>query len=436
MTKGTIELFPFRGDGSIIPTVEDLINIRASLKLPLRKVAAATGVSISTISRIERGREANFSNWQVLCDYYEKENTVKIPAVIELGNYIFLYKGEMTTENWLDSRKDGVGGSDLSVLLGVNPWASEARVFFEKLNMVEGPDLNSNSAVYWGKKNEDTILDATQYFDFNNKDAYMVNDLVDGKRVRSHIEFPFIAINKKLPWLRMNVDGFIYHDLNVTTDTVIRDMINGILPKPDGVAEIKTISGMSRDRWEGGIPYGYVCQVTGYVTVLLDLNPDLYGAIFSLVDGAQLTYHAIEWNDDLVERVVHRSYEFWQKVLEGREVIAKYGTGERAEEELWKIAPDPDSSEDYSKFLSQSYLWKLDNPTKYVDDDELLNAANLYQHWNKLENEAKAEKQLNNNRMKQAMVLHGSNKLQIKRGEEAVAAVSFNKRIYVKIFDN
>lgn len=361
---------------------------------------------------------------------------MKIPPIINIGKYTFIYKGEMTDEDWLDSRKDGVGGSDLSVLLNVNPWSCAARVFFEKLDMVEPANLDENEAVYWGKVDEDIILEASKHYDYNDPKAYMVNHLIRKTPLRSHIPFPFIIIHNDIPWLRMNIDGIIFNDVNVTEEKVIADMLKGILPRPDGIAEIKTIRGKSRDRWRGGVPHGYILQTQGYITVGLGMNPDLYAVIFSRVDGAELTHHLVEFDERLMEKIVKSSYEFWQRVLTGKEIVADETlTHEQKMEQLWKIAPEADSTEDYNKFLSESYLWKLNNPAIVVEDDEYIEANQLYDSYASQLNELTAMKQFMMNKMKQKMALVGSNKLTFKKGDLAVGTAIFNRRFYNKKFD-
>lgn len=57
---------------NVIPSSLSFKDRRRKLRLSLRDVAKKTGVSLSTISRIERGNECNFGNVKSLDDWYYK----------------------------------------------------------------------------------------------------------------------------------------------------------------------------------------------------------------------------------------------------------------------------------------------------------------------------------------------------------------------------
>jgi len=41
---------------------------------------------------------------------------------------------EITREEWLSWRKKGIGGSDISSLLGLNPWRSPLALYYDKVS--------------------------------------------------------------------------------------------------------------------------------------------------------------------------------------------------------------------------------------------------------------------------------------------------------------
>ena len=51
---------------------------------------------------------------------------------------------------WLDVRSHGIGGSDASVIVGLNPWKSLVSLWMEKTGQIEPADLSDNEKVYWG----------------------------------------------------------------------------------------------------------------------------------------------------------------------------------------------------------------------------------------------------------------------------------------------
>ena len=53
---------------------------------------------------------------------------------------------------WLKLRNSGLGGSDASVIMGMNPWKSRLALWAEKTGEIEPEELSGNQRVYWGQK--------------------------------------------------------------------------------------------------------------------------------------------------------------------------------------------------------------------------------------------------------------------------------------------
>lgn len=41
---------------------------------------------------------------------------------------------DMAHEQWLESRKSGIGGSDAAAIAGLNKWSSPIRVYYDKIS--------------------------------------------------------------------------------------------------------------------------------------------------------------------------------------------------------------------------------------------------------------------------------------------------------------
>ena len=119
---------------------------------------------------------------------------MKENQVINIDGITCIYKENMSITEWLDTRMDGVGGSDVGVILGVNPWMCATRLFFEKLRLSEPKNLNAVDSVHWGRLYEHIILDQTQYWDESDPNGYMVNYWEKKKMTASHVDFPFFII--------------------------------------------------------------------------------------------------------------------------------------------------------------------------------------------------------------------------------------------------
>ena len=58
---------------------------------------------------------------------------------------------------WLKVRNTGIGGSDASVVVGMNKWKSPFQLWMEKTGQKEPDDLSDNEAVYWGTVLESAV---------------------------------------------------------------------------------------------------------------------------------------------------------------------------------------------------------------------------------------------------------------------------------------
>ena len=60
----------------------------------------------------------------------------------------------MLTPEQLEQRKNSIGASEVSSILGLNPWKSALQLWLEKTGAVEPEDLSENEAVFWGQRLE------------------------------------------------------------------------------------------------------------------------------------------------------------------------------------------------------------------------------------------------------------------------------------------
>lgn len=62
---------------------------------------------------------------------------------------ILIETENLSKEEWLRVRKHGLGGSDISILLGINPWRSELELWLDKTNQTN-ESVAENEAMYFG----------------------------------------------------------------------------------------------------------------------------------------------------------------------------------------------------------------------------------------------------------------------------------------------
>lgn len=145
----------------------------------------------------------------------------------------------MTREQWLEERKNGIGGSDAATILGLNPYKSNIDLWEEKTGRKEAIDISDKPYVKYGTEAEEHLRELFK-LDFPQYEV-------------SHEENTIIK-HKKYPFLFASLDGQLI------------DKETGEL----GILEIKTtniLQSMQKEKWKDKIPDNYYCQVLHYLNV-------------------------------------------------------------------------------------------------------------------------------------------------------------------------
>ena len=199
----------------------------------------------------------------------------------------------MTREEWLEARKNGIGGSDAATILGLNPYKTTIQLWEEKTGKREAEDISEKPYVRYGTEAEDLLrqlfaLDFPQY-----EVRHEENTII------KHPEYPFLFAS---------LDGKLI------------DKETGEM----GILEIKTtniLQSMQKEKWKDKIPDNYYCQVlhylnvTGYSFVILkaQLKYDYDGEIKLDTRHYKIVREDVE--EDL--RVLQeKEIEFWTKYVE------------------------------------------------------------------------------------------------------------------------
>ena len=184
---------------------------------------------------------------------------------------------------WLAERRNGVGGSDVAAIMGLNPWRTAYEVWLEKTGQAVPEDISDKPAVHWGKILEPVI--GSEYKRLHpDRKVQRVNAIVR-------------SISR--PWAQASLDYEVYD--------------------PElgwGVLEIKTAGSRSEGSWDNGIPVYYQTQATHYLSVT---GRDYYD-LAVLIGGQDYREYRImrdEGDVDVVERAVD---DFWShNVVAGQE---------------------------------------------------------------------------------------------------------------------
>lgn len=168
-------------------------------------------------------------------------------------------------EEWLEQRKNGIGGSDSAAIIGLNPYKDNVQLWKEKCGLIEAEDISDKSYVKYGTEAEDHLrnlfaLDFPQY-----KVEHFENESI------RHPKYPFLF---------------------ASLDGVLTDKKTG----EKGILEIKTtniLQSMQKEKWKEKIPPNYYCQVLHYLNVT--------GYSFAILK-AQLKY---DYSGDIVLSTRH-----------------------------------------------------------------------------------------------------------------------------------
>lgn len=198
-------------------------------------------------------------------------------------------------EEWLVNRRKGLGGSDCSAVIGLNPYKSNVDLWRLKTGRTEQEDISDKPYVQYGNKAERHLrelfkLDYPQY-----KVDYVENNSF---------------YNPKYPFARASLDGWL-------TDGSGRK----------GILEIKTteiLSAGQRAKWKDRIPDNYFCQVLFYMAVIEADFAVLKAQIKTVIDGdvrLETKHYKIERADvqDDIDYLMNACKDFWQYVQDDKE---------------------------------------------------------------------------------------------------------------------
>ncbi len=175
----------------------------------------------------------------------------------------------VSSQEWLQLRKSGIGGSDAGAICGVNPYSSAMQVFRDKTG-TEVKELD-NEAIRIGHDLEDYV--ARRFME------------ATGLKVRKS---NFMYRSTEHPFMIADVDRLVVGE--------------------DAGLECKTASAYSADKWaDGNIPLHYIMQCYHYMAV----TGKRTWYIAAVILGREFTYRKLEWDDGLVSRLTEIETDFW-----------------------------------------------------------------------------------------------------------------------------
>ncbi|MCM1236939.1 MAG: YqaJ viral recombinase family protein [Ruminococcus flavefaciens] len=183
----------------------------------------------------------------------------------------------LSREEWLKYRTQGIGGSDVSIIAGINPFKSVHELWREKTGQAE-PEQTDSEFAHFG-----TLLEPVVRKEFMARTGIKVR--------QKHM----LLQSEEYPFMFADLDGVIHE--------------NGEL----AVFEAKTASAYKQEIWEEGVPAPYILQVQHYMAVT--------GAerayVAALVGGNHFFHHVVERDGEMIGKIIAMEMHFWETYVVG-----------------------------------------------------------------------------------------------------------------------
>jgi len=265
--------------------------------------------------------------------------------------------GSMTRQEWLESRRAGIGASEAAAIVNQSPWSSPWQVWLDKTGQIPVGG-EETEAMYFGNLLEDTIATA-----FADRTGIIV---IPVEATYAHLEHD---------WMLASPDRFI------------------IMPdKSTGLLEIKNSGGYKLDEWKsaeqdadgiwrgGEAPLHYILQVQHQHAVM----GSNIGYIGALLGGNRLCIVEVPRDEELIGMLIEAEERFWNDHVIGGK------------------APAIDGMQSTTDALAQIYAES--DADKSVDlDDQIAKALLDYQAASEAESAAKEAKTLAGNILRDAL---------------------------------
>lgn len=186
---------------------------------------------------------------------------------------------QLSRDDWLSVRRNGIGGSDAAAAVGVSPYMSPLELWLIKTGRdatLSKPDAeDTTDPVYWG-----TLLEPIVAAAYTKQTGKRV------RRVNAVLQHPTI------PFMLANLDREIMSDRDVQ------------------ILECKTAGEFGARAWREGVPEYVQIQVQHQLAVTGKRAAD----VAVLLCGQKLEVHRIERDDELIARLIPLEAAFWRFV--------------------------------------------------------------------------------------------------------------------------
>lgn len=260
-----------------------------------------------------------------------------------MGAKVVVKTKDLPREEWLKYRTGGIGGSDVSIIAGINPFKSVYQLWLEKTGQIE-PEEQQSEYAHFG-----TLLEPIVRKEFMQRTGIKVR--------QKHM----LLQSEEFPFMFADVDGVINEHGELC------------------IFEAKTASAYKQDTWEEEVPAPYILQVQHYMAVT--------GAkktyIAALVGGNHFYYHEVLRDDEMIAKIVAMEKYFWETHV------------------LGGVEPVPDGSEATTRYFNEKFS-KANGETVELPEE----ALDICREYDRISGEMKkleTEKNATVNQLKRLM---------------------------------
>lgn len=193
-------------------------------------------------------------------------------------------------EEWLKNRNKGIGGSEISAVVGCNPYMDNVVLWEIKTGRKKSDDMSDKPYIQYGTQAEEYLralfaLDFPEYKVMYEENNSFTND--------------------RYPFAQASLDGWLVDD-------------KGRM----GILEIKTteiLRAGQREKWKDRIPMNYYCQVCFYMAVMEADFAVLKAQLKTDFDGdvrLETRHYHIERSEtqEDIDYLMQKGAEFWEYV--------------------------------------------------------------------------------------------------------------------------
>lgn len=209
-----------------------------------------------------------------------REEGLRMPEHIRQEPKVLVSTENLTEQEWLAYRRQGIGGSDVAAILGISPFRTARDLYDDKLNIASAVDDTGN----WVALEMGHLLEPLVAQIFTKKTGLEVFQI---KKMFQHPQYPFMLAD---------VDYFVR-------------LPNGEI----ALLEIKTTNYNAKDHWwkdgEEYVPVYYETQGRHYMAVM-DMDEIFYCCLYGNNE------------DEAIIRHLYRDREYEQEMVYGRYYIS------------------------------------------------------------------------------------------------------------------